>query len=572
MADKIEQYKAADAPLPSSYLSWDLFGAGIEHLGRAGKPVRLPLRPPRDDEVLLRVDAIGLCFSDTKLIWAGPEHPRIRGRDLESDPTVPGHEPSLTVVAVGRDWRERFRVGERYLVQADVYVNGEQKAYGYVQRGALAQYTYAGPWLLDGDEGCYLLPLQPSTGYAQAALVEPYTCVEAAYRIPQRTHTAAGGRMLVVAAPGAQPADLAGVFPQGGPSLIAALGDAKVHNAPADLAPVLDGGANPDAVARAKDRHTDGQGFDDILLLGAPDENLARACDEALAAGGVLCLLGEPPEAPVDVGRVHYHATRHVGARGGPVAEAYCANTRQDLAPGGAAWMVGAAGPMGQMHVQRALEAGDPPAKLLCTDLSDERNAALAARYAQAAGERGVELVIRNPAEAGDFDAEVRAFAPQGFDDIVIMAPAASVVEQSAAHLAPGAMLNVFAGVKPGTLARLPLSLFADKHVRCVGSSGSRLEDIRETLRKTEADEMNTNFSLAALGDVYQAWQGMQCVKQGTYPGKIVLFPHLADLGLQPLADLARSCPAAHAALGPGGSWTVDAERALFADRLPDQA
>ncbi|MFW5857619.1 MAG: alcohol dehydrogenase catalytic domain-containing protein, partial [Planctomycetota bacterium] len=227
MGSKLETYRQSADRLPETYLAWDLFGKGLEHLGRDGAPVEHPLRAPADNEVLLRVDAIGLCFSDTKLIWAGNEHPRIRGRDLQADPTVPGHEAAMTVAAVGRDWQGRFHVGERYAIQADVYVGGEQKAFGYVQRGALAQYVYAGSWVLDGDAGCYLLPLQDKTGYSEAALVEPWTCVEAAYSIPGRDAPKSGGTLLVVNAGAADPiADFVGAYDGDGPAAAALLGGA----------------------------------------------------------------------------------------------------------------------------------------------------------------------------------------------------------------------------------------------------------------------------------------------------------------------------------------------------------
>ena len=76
MPELLARYRAVDYALPKSYLSWDLFGAGLENLGRNGRPVELPLREPNADEVLLRVDALGLCFSDVKLISAGADQVR----------------------------------------------------------------------------------------------------------------------------------------------------------------------------------------------------------------------------------------------------------------------------------------------------------------------------------------------------------------------------------------------------------------------------------------------------------------------------------------------------------------
>jgi L-sorbose 1-phosphate reductase len=41
------------------------------------------------DELLVRHDAVGLCFSDTKVIKLGQEHPRIY-RDMKDEPVVLG--------------------------------------------------------------------------------------------------------------------------------------------------------------------------------------------------------------------------------------------------------------------------------------------------------------------------------------------------------------------------------------------------------------------------------------------------------------------------------------------------
>ncbi|MCX7934306.1 MAG: alcohol dehydrogenase catalytic domain-containing protein, partial [Planctomycetota bacterium] len=265
----LARYRQAAGQLPKSYLSWELYGAGIEKLGRQGQPGKIPLRPPQPEEVLLRVDAVGLCFSDTKLIWAGAEHPRIRGRDLQKDPTVPGHEAALTVVEVGANWRGRFARGQRFIIQADIFIQGEQKAFGYVQRGALAQYVYAGPWVLAGDAGCYLLPLQEKTGYAEAALVEPWACVEAAYHIACRQRPVPRGRLLVVFA-GAKAADFTGMYADGEePAFTAVLGETEM-----DLTPILgDAGAvkraEPSAAAvEALRLEAGGEGFDDIFIIG----------------------------------------------------------------------------------------------------------------------------------------------------------------------------------------------------------------------------------------------------------------------------------------------------------------
>jgi hypothetical protein len=56
----------------------------------------------------------------------------------------------------------------------------------------------------------------------------------------------------------------------------------------------------------------------------------------------------------------------------------------------------------------------------------------------------------------------------------------------------------------------------------------------------------------------------LQALVDGRYPGKIVVFPQLTGLPLTAVADLADD-PEIGPLLGPDGSWTIAAERALFA-------
>lgn len=68
MDEKFRTYIELDYPLPDKVLGWNMYGAGLENVGRDGKPEFFPMLEPGPDQILVRVDAVGLCFSDVKLI------------------------------------------------------------------------------------------------------------------------------------------------------------------------------------------------------------------------------------------------------------------------------------------------------------------------------------------------------------------------------------------------------------------------------------------------------------------------------------------------------------------------
>ncbi len=70
-------------------------------MGLSEQPIDVPVPQFGPDELLVRHDACGLCFSDIKVIRLGEDHPRIY-RDMKKNPVVLGHEVSMTVVGDGR--------------------------------------------------------------------------------------------------------------------------------------------------------------------------------------------------------------------------------------------------------------------------------------------------------------------------------------------------------------------------------------------------------------------------------------------------------------------------------------
>lgn len=535
--DSLDAYKNAALPLPNTYRRWHLYGAGLENVGKEGRPEPVALPEPGPDEILVRHDACGICFSDIKIITLGGEHPRLAGRDLGVDPVIMGHEVALTVVKVGENLRTEFQPGQRFIVQADVYYQGANLAYGYALPGGMSQFGLVGPEVLRGDEGCYLLPIQETTGYAEAALVEPWACVEAAYHWTNRHAPRPGGNALVVGD-------------------AARLGDALAGS----QVTTWSGEGEPPAIEN---------GYDDIVFAGTPPPEAFEAACAQLARDGVVCCLFDKPLArpvAVDVGRVHYDGHRYVGTAAGDLRSAYTANTRSEVKPGGTAWFVGAAGPMGQMHVQRALQRPEPPRRIVGTDRDPARLEAMRTRFAKMAAEKSVELVLFNPEDAAAPD--IAALTPGGFDDIVVMVPAPALIEQTMPYLAQGGVLNIFAGVARGTMATLDMSLVALRNVRVVGTSGSSIEDLAVTRDAMEQDQLDTGASLAAIGGLNAFRDGLDAVKSGKFPGKTVIFPQIEDLPLTPLADLKTVRPKVYEKLKDGQFWTSEAEEELLKEEL----
>ena len=125
------------------------------------------------------------------------------------------------------------------------------------------------------------------------------------------------------------------------------------------------------------------------------------------------------------IGRVHYGAIRVIGTTGSDPAEAmsYIPATAEIRARNKIN-IIGAAGPMGTMHVIRDICQGVPDVTVFAGDLSDERLAMLRKLAASLAQKHKVTLRTYNPSK--------EKLAEQ-FDYIVLMAPVPALVVASVA-------------------------------------------------------------------------------------------------------------------------------------------
>jgi threonine dehydrogenase-like Zn-dependent dehydrogenase len=577
MTDKLDQYRRARAPLPERNRLWPLYGAGFENLGREGQPIEVETPTFGPDELLVRHDAVGLCFSDIKIIRLGEEHPRIY-RNMKENPVVQGHEVSMTVVGVGENLRDQYAVGDRFIIQADIYAGGVNLAYGYEIQGGLSQYNVIDQRVLNGDDGNYLIPVQPDTGYAESALTEPWACVIAAYELKYRTGLKPGGTAWIVGAPTPGPSPASGR----GEYTISAGFDETSHparllltNVPGDFATRLRTRAEAlgvEIVDVADVSSPPVEQVDDIVILGA-DADLIETVSLHLADFGIVAIIADEPlprKVAVDVGRVHYNRWVTVGGTGPDIAQAYSrVPVRSTLRPGGAAWFVGAGGPMGRMHVQRAIQIADHPATIVCTDISDLRLRDLCESFAAEARAKGITFICANPMQKDTYAAEMAPFKQVGFDDIVVLAPVPAVIADAAIYLAPKGVMNIFAGVARGTMTEIDLSDAYLKDVRVIGHSASSIDDLRLMLHQAETGVLSPNRSVAAVGSLDAAKEGLQAVHDTVYPGKIVIYPNIKDFSLTAVPDLKDKLPSVYAKLKDGREWTVEAEKEFLRLMLP---
>ncbi len=578
MFDKLTKYKNLDYQIPDEYLAWRLYEAGVENFGVNG-PDKLQMPKPGPNELLTRIDAIGICFSDVKLITQGPGHPRITGRDLKNDPVIAGHEVSLTIIEAGANYVDKYHPGEKYIVQADIFFKGVSMAYGYVLPGAMQQYGIVGEPVLNGDEGSYLIPVKQETGYAEAALVEPWGCVIAAYRIKPRKNLQPGGTTLIVGTDDKDYSIDSDVCAGGPPAKIILAGVTerlktticKCGGCKAEVIEIAH--LTADNVKALSDERTGGKGFDDVIILGTPEPELVEALSTHLAARAIMAICSDKPlarDVSIDIGRVHYDYIDYIGTCSTRVLDAYSNSRDSELKPGGTAWFVGAGGPMGQMHVQRAVAMSNGPKKILCTDVDTERLNYLKASVADDAKRNEVDIMFLNPVEAGT-DSQKKAVdnmtSGKGFDDIVMLAPVPALISGLVKFLARGGLMNIFAGVPRGTITTMDLNTTFLKGGRFVGSSGSRPQDMIDVLNLTESGELPTRNSLAAIGGIDAMPDGVKAVKDARFPGKTVIFPHI-KLPLTALPDLRNIAPSVYAKLKDGHFWTKEAEDELLENKL----
>jgi threonine dehydrogenase-like Zn-dependent dehydrogenase len=523
-------------------------------------------RPGRH-QLLCRVEAVGLCFSDLKLLKQFSSHVRksqiASGVDLEilekipsyvpdEAPTVPGHEAIVRIEAVG-DSVDDFEPGRRYLVQTDYRwlptVASSNAAFGYNFEGALQEYVLMDTRIITSPEGdSMLLPVGEEFSRSAIALVEPWACVEDAYASKERTGVKAGGRMLVIADNAVTEGVFEELFDQyGGPGQITWVG----QTSPPDKLSVqvkiaADISDLPDA------------GYDDVIYFGSNAEIIESLFAKIGSSGLlniVLCGGSFGREIVTPIGRVHYGGIRIIGTRGSdPVESMEIIPDTDEIRPGDRINVIGAGGPMGLMHVVRNICQGVEEVSVFAGDVDDGRLATLTKIAEPLAEKNSVGYQTYNPTKEKNTET---------FDYTALMAPIPALVSAAVKDAESRGLINIFAGIPATVTGQIDLDMYIEKGLFFIGTSGSTLEDMKRMLEKVETGRLDTNLSVAAVCGLAGATDGIRAVENRSIAGKIIVYPACRNLGLVTLSEMKQKMPDVAECLNDG-LWTKQAERKLL--------
>ena len=299
--------------------------------------VNLPEVGP--DDVQIRVICDSICMSTYKAALEGEDHKRVPD-DCAVNPTIVGHEFCGDIVAVGENWKDKYKVGDKFSIQPAHFHKGSQMAPGYSYKYCGGNSQYGNVPIETLLENC-LLPYDSDT-YYYGSLAEPLSCVIGTFHAMYHTKAGSyvhemgikeGGKMAMLASVG--PMGLAAIdyaiHCDRKPSLLVVtdIDEARLERA-ASIYTVEEAKANGIELHYVNTRMenateylrslTGGTGYDDVICF-APVKPVIEQADDILGFDGCLNFFAGPTDskfkAPFNWYNVHYLYTHVVGTSGG---------------------------------------------------------------------------------------------------------------------------------------------------------------------------------------------------------------------------------------------------------------
>lgn len=294
-----------------------------------------------DDEILAKVVTDSICMSSYKAAIQGTRHKRVPD-DVAVNPIIIGHEMCGEIIKVGNKYKNRYKVGQRFTMQANInHPSNVYAAPGYSFRytGGAIQNMIIAKEVMDMD--C-LLEYNGDSFY-EGSLAEPVSCIIGAFAAMYHTnrinyeHTMGikeGGKMAILA--GVGPMGLGAidyaVNQEEKPSLLVVtdIDDARLARAAEIFSPkwaaekgvkliYLNTGKTADPVKDLMEL-SDNKGYDDVFVF-VPVKPVVEQGDKILGYDGCLNFFAGPTDAAFSANfnfyNVHYNATHIVGTSGG---------------------------------------------------------------------------------------------------------------------------------------------------------------------------------------------------------------------------------------------------------------
>ncbi|WP_312095913.1 zinc-binding dehydrogenase [Niallia sp.] len=293
------------------------------------------LPPIKENEILASVVTDSICMSTWKLTNQGEEHKKAP-KDLTQNPVIIGHEFCGEIIEVGNKWKHQYKVGERYVLQANLQLPDKPDCpgYSYPYTGGDATYIIISSDVMEQD--C-LIPYHGDT-YFEGSLVEPLSCVigafEANYHLIEGTYNhkmgiKENGNLLIMGGTG--PMGLLAIdYAINGPIKPKRLVVTDRHEEKLVRAEKLYPSQNGIEInyVNVKDienqveflKEITGSGYDDIFVF-VPSETAITDGSALLNRDGCLNFFAGPQnkdfEAKINFYDLHYNFTHYVGTSGG---------------------------------------------------------------------------------------------------------------------------------------------------------------------------------------------------------------------------------------------------------------
>ena len=243
-------------------------------------------------------------------------------------------------------------------------------------------------------------------------------------------------------------------------------------------------------------------------------------------------------------------------------------NPTMNIKAGGKTAILAGCGPMGLVAIDIALHGDMKPSLVVVTDIDEDRLRRAEQIYSPADAEkRGIRLIF---AKTTDREELMALSGGNGYDDVFVYAPVASVVTLGDSILAFDGCLNFFAGPTDKAFSA-PINFYnvhyAQHHY--AGTSGSTPEDVKDIVRLIGEGRIDPAVMVTHIGGIDAAIDTTLRLPQ-IPGGKKLIYTHveLPLTAISDFADLGKTDPrfAELDALVKchGGLWCAEAEQYLL--------